>query len=327
MKGHYPAQVRQIVVITINEAVLSGFTQKRACLIFDIDARKFRRWAKLKKRTPRTACNKLLPFEKTSIIDSAFRPENIGKPLSHIYVYGHNSGAFHASLSTVYRYLKAEDLVKPFEPKKRKSNHVSAHDLLDAGFSLLTYDGSCFKTESGVTVWSIPVLLLPYRYLLHIGHSLRGVSSADLRDAVAQAILELPDDFPDNIVAFSDRGSAMKAKKTVAFLEDVLKIPVRYGRPNTPDDEPWIEALNKNSKYHRDVPAVFPTVSDVLDWLEKFKPLHNNDPHSSLHYVTPAEAFAGKMEVILSQRKNNLITANIIRLEAFRASKLQVVIG
>lgn len=309
----------------IKEAVLTGFTQKKACSLFDIDPRKLRRWANPKDKKPKAACNKLLSHEAEAIVRSAFIPENIGKPLSHIYVYGHNSGAFYASLSTVYRYLKAQDLVKPFQPKRKNPVHVSAFDLLDAGFSLLTYDGTCFKTESGITVWAIPVLLLPCRYLLHVGHSLRGVKSADLRKAVAQAVLELPDDFLDKIIGFSDRGSAMKAQKTVDFLEKDLKIPVRYGRPNTPDDEPWIEALNKTSKYHRDAPAVYPTVSDVLDWLVKFKTLYNNDPHSALKYVTPAEAFTGKMEVILSQRKNNLIAANMRRLEAYRASKLQVV--
>jgi hypothetical protein len=138
---------------------------------------------------------------------------------------------------------------------------------------------------------------------------------------------EIPDTFTDRLVAFSDRGSAMKAKKTVAFLENILKIPVCYGRPNTPDDEPWIESLNKNTKYHREVPSSFATVADVLDWLQKFKPTYNNEPHSGLHYVTPAEAFAGKMVVILNQRRNNLIAANNMRLEAFRASKLQVVIS
>ena len=163
--------------------------------------------------------------------------------------------------------------------------------------------------------------------MLHIGSSLRGVKSADLRKAVAQAILEIPDSFTDNLVAFSDRGSAMKAKKTIEFLEGTLKIPVCYGRPNTPDDEPWIESLNKNSKYHRDAPSSFATVADVLDWLQEFRLTYNNDPHSGINYVTPTEAFAGKMEVILNQRKNNLITASKMRLEAFRASKLQVVIS
>jgi hypothetical protein len=274
-------------------------------------------------RIPKVACNKILPFEKASIIDSAFRPENIGKPLSHIFVYGHNTGAFHASLSTIYRYLKAEDLVKPFAPKKRKRNHVSAHSLLKAGFSILTYDGSCFITKSGINVWAIPVLLLPCRYLLYIGHCLGGVGSVDLREAIAQAILKIPDTFIDSLVAFSDRGSAMKAKKTIEFLEEICKIPVFYGRPQTPDDEPWIESLNKNSKYHRDVPAFFETVADVLAWLEVFQHTYNNDPHSGIHYVTPAEAFAGKMEVILQQRKENLINANLMRLEAYRTSKLK----
>jgi len=324
LKGHYPAEVRQVVVQAIRDAVQAGFTQKNACLIFDIDARKFRRWANPKEKKPRMACNKLLPFERDSIIESAFKPENIGKPLSHIYVYGHNTGAFHASLTTVYRYLKAEELVKPFNPKKRKVSYVSAHDLLDEGFSLLTYDGTSFRTESGLTVWAIPVLLLPYRYLLHIGYSIRGVSSKDLRKAVAQAILKLPDNFEDKLVGFSDRGSAMKAKKTIAYFQDELNLPVRFGRPKNPDDEPWIEALNKNIKYHRDVPSVFPTVQDVADWLTVFEPTYNNDPHSSLNYVTPAEAFAGKMEVILSQRKTNLISANKMRLEAFRNPRSKV---
>lgn len=293
-------------------------------MIFDIEARKFRRWAKPIQRKPRTACNKILTQEKAAIISSAFLPENIGKPLSHIYVHGHNTGAFYASMSTVYRYLKAEELVKSFNPKKKTKNYVSAHDLLDEGFSLLTYDGTCFKTESGITVWAIPVLLLPYRYLLHIGYSLRGVSSSDLRKAVAQAMLELPDNFPDNLIGFSDRGSAMKAKKTVEFFQNELNLPVRYGRPGNPDDEPWIEALNKNMKYHKDVPSGFPIAQDVLDWLKKFKPTYNNDPHSSLHYVTPTEAFTGKMEVILTQRKNNLIFARNMRLEAFRNSRPKV---
>ncbi len=87
-----------------------------------------------------------------------------------------------------------------------------------------------------------------------------------------------------------------------------------------------IEALNKTFKYHREAPIVYQTVSDVLDWFTKFKSLYNNnDPHSALKYVTPAEAFAGKMEVILNKRKNNMVAANMRRLEAYRASKLQVV--
>ena len=293
-------------------------------MLFDISARKFRRWAEPKQKKPKVSFNKLLPYEADAIVNAAFLPQNLGKPLSHIFVYGHNTGAFHASLTTVYRYLKAEDLVKPFTPKKRIRNFVSAHDLLDEGFSIITYDGTCFRTKSGIIVWAIPVLLLPYRFLLHIGYSLRGVSSKDLRTAVAQAFLKLPENFQDSLVGFSDRGSAMKAKKTLEFMKDTLNIPIHYGRPNNPDDEPWIESLNKNLKYHRDVPGAFETVSDVTNWFSQFNEIYNNEPHSSLKYVTPAEALAGKMEVILQTRKRNLTVANLMRLDAHRNAGLQV---
>ena len=115
--------------------------------------------------------------EIEAIQNSAYLPELLGKPLSHIFIYGHNTKAFFASLTSVFRYLKVVDLVKPFSPKKKISNFVSAHELLDRGLSLLTYDGTSFRTDTGITVWAIPVLLLPYRFLLHVGYSIRGVSA------------------------------------------------------------------------------------------------------------------------------------------------------
>jgi transposase InsO family protein len=66
------------------------------------------------------------------------------------------------------------------------------------------------------------------------------------------------------------------------------------GRPHTPSDEPWIEALNKNMKYYRDAPRRFPIADDVISWFPKLKGLYNNEPHSSLNYVTSQEAFDGK---------------------------------
>lgn len=294
-------------------------------MLFDISARKFRRWAEPKQKKPKVSFNKLLPYEVDAIVNAAFLPQNLGKPLSHIFVYGHNTGAFHTSLTTVYRYLKAENLVKPFQPRKKTRKFVSIQELLE-NFSVLVYDGCCFKTESGINVWSIPVMLLPYRYLLHIGYAIGGVSSKDIKNAVAKAFLNIPENFKDILAAFSDRGSAMKSNDTVNFLNNTLKIPIFFGRPQTPDDEGHIEAFNKTSKYHRDAPACYQTVSDVLNWFVILKDTYNNEPHSGINYVTPAEAFAGKKEEILQKRKENLIAANLRRLNAHRNAGLEVAI-
>ena len=274
----------------------------------------------------RVAWNKLKPEEIDTIQNSVFLPDLLGKPLSHIFVYGHNTKAFFASMSSVFRYLKIKDLVKPFCPKRKIGKFVSAHDLLDQGFSLLTYDGTSFYTETGITVWAIPVLLLPCRFLLHVGHSIRGVSADDLTIALQEAINFIPEGLFGKISSFSDRGTAMTADKFRNFMVKDMGMPVYYGRPHTPNDEPWIEALNKNMKHHREAPKRFPIADDVISWLPKFKELYNNDPHSSLKYVTPQEALEGKMEVILAERKQNLLDARQKRLEAYHASlALQVV--
>ena len=124
--------------------------------------RKFRRWANPKPRKSRTAWNKILEQERDAIEAAAWMPELIGKPVSHIFVHGHNSGKFFASLSTVYNVLKEKNLVQPLNRRPRTSAYVNAHSLLDEGFSLLCYDGTLFKTDTGIAVWAIPVMILAF---------------------------------------------------------------------------------------------------------------------------------------------------------------------
>lgn len=298
-----------------------GFTQKRACRIFDIAPRKFRRWANPKPIRLRTAWNKTLEHERDAIETAAWMPELIGKPVSHIFVHGHDSGKFFASLSTVYRALKAKSMVEPKKHWHRNTPYVSAHALLAEGFSLLCYDGTQFITDSGIIVWAIPVMILPQRYLLHIGHALRGVSSSDLTQAVKEAYALLPEHLTTKLVAHSDRGSAMKASTTKQIIKELLGAAVHFGRPHTPDDQPWIEAFIKTLKYHRDVPQSFKLVDDIIQWLDCVPDIYNNDPHSSLSYVTPLQALSGQKEVILNQRKQNLAAARMLRYNAWKMNR------
>jgi len=309
------------VVNVINEAVACGLTQKRACSIFGIVPRKFRRWANPKPTKPRSAWNKTLTHERDAIEAAAWTPELIGKPLSHIFVHGHESGKFFASLSTVYRTLKVKNMVEPRKHWHRTMPYISAHSLLDEGFSLLCYDGTQFMTDTGIIVWAIPVMILPQRYLLHIGHSINGISSSDLTQSVREAYALLPEHLTSKLVAHSDRGSAMKASATKQIIKELLGAPVHFGRPHTPDDQAWIEAFIKTLKRHREVPQSFKLVDDILQWLARFPGIYNNDPHSSLSYVTPLQALSGQKEVILNQRKQNLAAARMMRYNTWKMSR------
>ena len=318
--GHFKLEVKQAVVNIINDAATGGLTQKRSCEIFGIHPRKFRRWLNLKPVRPRTAWNKILEHERNAIESAAWEPELIGKPVSHIFVHGHDSGKFFASFSTVYRTLKAKNMVEPRKHWHRTTPYISAHSLLDEGFSLLCYDGSQFRTDFGIIVWAIPVMILPQRYLLHIGHSLNGVSSNDLTQSVKEAYALLPEHLTTKVVVHSDRGSAMKASSTKRIIKELLGAPVHFGRPHMPDDQAWIEAFIKTLKYHRDAPQSFKLVDDILQWLKRVPDIYNNDPHSSLSYVTPLQALSGQKEVILNQRKQNLAAARMLRYTAWKAN-------
>jgi transposase InsO family protein len=309
------------VVTIVKEAIAHGVSQKRACEISGIAPRKFRRWVNPKPFKQRVAWNRLLDHECQAIENAAWLPDLLGKPISHIFVHGHASGSFFASLSSVYRVLKRKNLVQPFQPRRKTTPYVSAHTLLDEGFSLLCYDGTLFKTGSGVSVWAIPVMLLPHRVCLHIGYSLRSVCSTDLTRAVHEAHALIPEHLTKSILAHSDRGSAMKATITKQSIKKLLGVPIHFGRPHTPDDQAWIEAFIKTLKYHREAPQSFNQVDDIVQWLLRFPDIYNNDPHSSLNYVTPLQALAGKKDVILNQRKQNLARARQLRYTSWQMNR------
>lgn len=312
------------MVNVIQESVDKGLSQRQACQIFGIAPRKFRRWANPKPLKPRTAWNKLLEHERQAIEEAAWMPELIGKPISHIFVHGHNTEKFYASLSSVYRVLKAKNMVEPRKSWHRNTPYVSAHALLDEGFSLLCYDGTQFRTDTGTIIWAIPVMILPQRYLLHIGHAINSISSSDLTRSVREAYALLPEHLTEKVIAHSDRGSAMKASSTKEVIKELLGAPVHYGRPHTPDDQAWIEAFIRTLKYHRDAPESFNLVDDILQWLNRIPDIYNNDPHSSLSYVTPLQALSGQKEVILNKRKQNLATARMLRYNAWRLNRFSL---
>lgn len=82
-----------------------------------------------------------------------------------------------------------------------------------------------------------------------------------------------------------------------------------------------IESSVKTLKHHRDALQSFKLVDDILQWLNRFPDIYNNDPDSSLSYVTPLQALSGQKEVILNQRKQNLATARMLRYTAWKAGR------
>ena len=318
IRGRPDRQTRQALLTIITEAKVQGISQEKACAALDISSRKVRRWLGEKPRSRAPAWNRIQKSEREAILAAAWDNNLMGLPISHVYVYGHNTGKYYVSLSTVYRVLKANDLIRRRCYKTRRAGYTSVHELMAEGWSILCYDGTCFQTSSGTVVWAMPVLLLPCRYLLCVGMAMGSFCSDDLQGTIAAGIHRLPEHIREKLIAHSDRGSQMKSKTTRQKIEEWLTIPVHFGRPQVKDDHAWIEAFNKTMKYHRECPEHFATVLDIKKWLERIPNIYNHDPHSSLGYVTPEEALQGKAKEILMTRKLHLCQAQEARRLAYR---------
>ena len=198
------------MVDAIQTAIANGLNQNKACKLMGLAPRKYRRWLNPKQITPQIAWNKILPKERKAIIQTALHSDFWGKPISHLFVHGHETGKYSVSMATIYNVLKEESLERNIPRRKRRKAYIGVPELLEQGFSLLCYDGSVFVTETRIRVWAIPVMLLPFRYLLHIGHSINGVASKNLTNSIDEALIEIPEDIMQMLMTHSDRGSAMK---------------------------------------------------------------------------------------------------------------------
>ncbi len=152
LSGHLSREIKKSVVDAIQKAIANGLNQNEACELMGLDPRKYRRWLAPKQIAPRTAWNKILPEEREAIIKTALHEDFWGKPISHLFVHGHETGQYNVSMATIYRVLREESLERNIPRRTRKQAYIGVPELLEQGFSLLCYDGSCFVTDTRMKV-------------------------------------------------------------------------------------------------------------------------------------------------------------------------------
>lgn len=314
--------MREALMEAIGETAGQGISLEKACEVLDLPRRRYYRWQEWSLPQPRQAWNRMLPEEEEAILSAARREDLAHLRTAGLMVWGHDTGAFHAGLSSVHRVLKKASMVKPYEPPRRKKPAApDVRHLMDRPLRILAYDDTDFRTVSGVTVKIIPVLDMGSRKFLHFGAAIRSVTQQDVKKVWDETLRQEGLADASGITILSDRGGAMKGKTTKAHLEGQWFATLAYARPYTPDDNAWIESFIKGLKYHPERPEAFETVLDVQEWVKKYQKIYNDHPHSALKYVTPSQEHRGMGNKIRSQRKENLIGARQKRLAAYKVRK------
>jgi transposase InsO family protein len=104
-------------------------------------------------------------------------------------------------------------------------------------------------------------------------------------------------------VLHGDNGSTVKATTVLAMLH-WLGIKASHSRPRVSDDNAFIEAFFRTTKYRPQFPSKgFADLEAARCWVTEFVAWYNNDhKHSGIRYVSPAQRHAGEDRDILSKR-------------------------
>lgn len=294
------------------------------CGVLQLKPRRYYRWLHWHPAGKRTAWNHITPQEEAAIIEVGRDEKLVDLRSAGLMVYGHESGEFHCSISTVQRVLARNQLQAPYiKPRRKRPAKPDIRKLMNQPKKIFSYDATEFYLASRLRVVVIPILDLGSRKFIHYGVRVTSFTQKDVMNTWDEALWQEGID-TSQLTILSDRGSQMKGTRTKAHLIGKWNIKLEFARPYTPDDNAWIEAFIKYMKYHPASPESFETVQDVIDWVAKFQELYNDHPHSSLGYVRPNEEHEGLGNAIRQRRKEDLRLARQRRLGFYRLQKTEV---
>jgi putative transposase len=311
-----PAETKQAILIVIATSQGQGVSARRSCAILVISHRRVVRWQARERQGlgladgtpgPRDALHRLRPEEIERIVAMAISQEYVD--LSHriLAITAGEKGLFFASFSTVYRLLKAGNLMTARGPGGAHNGHSLApvRKALTGPNQRWCWDISYLLTfEKGVYL---------YLYLLLDEFSRKAVQwRISWAQTAAQGrlllegglgeenILDLPEDQRPEVL--NDRGRQMKAKPIRQLCAD-HQMPHLFARPRTPNDNPFIESAFSTVKRAPEYPGRFLDDAQAVAYFQGYFDWYNHEHyHSAINYVTPQQAHEGLRGAIVQRR-------------------------
>jgi transposase InsO family protein len=341
----------------VADALEGGWSARRACRLLELDHARYHHWL-ARARVDRLAdlspgghpLHGLLDWERAAILHLFEAWGQIDRSHRKLAHRGSRIELVHVSESTVRRVLAAEGLRllgnPPREPAPRapwpdwlewKPNRVWAYDFTHwsradvASIAILDMVSRKWLVTLTSAEESSTQVEVAFTAALETEGLLEGAdarASAALRTALASGdrdkIHALADDGQvPLLLAVSDNGPQMRSHSTREFLAG-MAIATRFGRPHTPTDQAWIEALFGHVK------GEWPHLEKIRDpgtlvaELDRVRPEYNGTRlHAGIGYVTPDDEHEGRGDQIRQNRRDGLTRAHQLRVEYRRNTTVE----
>lgn len=305
----------------VDELVTAGVKRRRACQVLGRSRASHyrRRQAPLHgPPAPRPRSHRALrPAEETDILATLNSERFCDQAPAQIWATLLDEGTYLASISTMYRLLRAAHQVRERRAQARRPATVKPELVATGPNQVWSWDITKLRGPHKWTWFQLYVILdVHSRYV--VAWLVAPRESARLaEELIAEAIYQhqVP---AGQLALHADRGSSMTSKTVAQLLAD-LGVAQSHSRPHQSNDNPFSESHFKTLKYSPTFPKHFSGIDHARAFCDQFFEHYNHQHrHSGIGLHTPADVHHGRADQIRAQRQTVLDTAYTTRPERFR---------
>jgi transposase InsO family protein len=265
--------------------------------------------------TPRrmVPANRLSNTERAQVLDVLTGAEFIDATPIQIYAILLARGQYLCSVSTMYRILAANRLVKDRRRQARHPARVRPELLATGPGQVFSWDITKLPGPAKGIYYDAYVMIDIYsRYI--VGCHVHTTETAVLAEEMMREVFTIHG-APQ--VVHADRGTSMTSK-TVAGLLAELGVTRSHSRPRVSNDNPFSEAWFKTLKYAPVFPERFGSLQDARAFMDEFTQYYNHEHHhTGIGLHTAANVHYNLTGPINQLRHDTLTTARTTNPERF----------
>ena len=219
-----------------------------------------------------------------------------------------DEGRYVASISTMYRVLRANDEVRERRAQAKHPTRARPELMADKPNMCWSWDITKLRgPDKGVWFDCYVIIDIFSRYV--VGWMVAATETAELAEAFISAAVAAQGIAAGQLNIHADRGTSMTSKGVAELLSD-LGVGRTHSRPHVSNDNPYSEAVNKTLKYCPAFPARFGSIEDARVFCETFFEYYNHQHrHSGIALHTPASVHYGTATDIQARRALTLDAA------------------
>jgi putative transposase len=265
---------------------------------------------------PRPQPRALGVAERQELLDVLHSERFVDQAPAEVYATLLDEGSYLASISTMYRVLRAAAEVVE---RRRQATHpptVKPELAADAPNRVWSWDITKLLGPAKWTYYYLYVILDIFsRYA--VGWMVAEQESAALAERLLDQTIAKQHITRDQLAIHADRGSSMASKQVAQLLAD-LGVTRSHSRPHVSNDNPYSESQFKTLKYRPEFPDRFGSIQDARAFCQQFFGWYNvAHHHSGIGLLVPTDVHYGRAEQVQAARAEVLTAAYAAHPERF----------